>query len=442
MRLRSLIIYGSAASIAALSLWYSLNRENAPQAPSADGLSITSEPADKFDAASRDICKKSIDTLLMCQKLQKQYPALSSAIINATVHFSKFYGHTNPSALLTLQLVESKGDVIEGFSEQSTAFGPFHYLVDSFCDKLVTDVKVVGKKVRKENALLIHNVKRHFRDPSTVGDMANRCSDYMAVTREDLATLKKMQKEPPKGLTKEQLAAAIAEIKTRVKTRRVAMRDIMLKEFPNEVIAIQYVDKLMNTDPQKLYNGTAYAEHILWIVGAEQLQGMITRERIARDEFVKAVAAKKPVKPQQTIKQVHINTMLTLINAANGSNYKEFVIPPYSGEIYPAFTKEFSSRAPGNFGLFFKTQKIREEKTLPATVKGGTPTKVIKVRTLVTPRTAAEVQKEILDRWEAHHKNARPLDAFAKEFANTHTVPTAPAFVRTAQNAAPVIAQN
>lgn len=440
----TLLIYGRRAAFLAVAglfvgVYWNATRQTLPDAPSAEGISQTTEPADKFDPAARNICSKSIDTLLMCETLKKKYPALTSATINAAVQFSKFYGHTNPSGLLAYQLVETKGDIIDGFSEYSSGFGPMHYVVDTFSDYLITDVKVVGKKVRRENALLIQNVKRHFpNNPGVIDEVAQLCTDYMAATREDLAKLKNM----PKNLNKDQLEAATTEIKTRVKTRRLELRKKLLEEYPEAVIAIQYVHKLTTTKPETLYSGSGYIEHVLWTVGAERLQNLIERENINRDEVTKAIADKKPVKNAQTIKPVHIQAMLARINAAQGTHYKEMVIPPYAGEIYPAFTTHFSAVAPGNFGIFFKTQKIEEEKIVPSTVRGAPPTKIVKLRVLVTPRSAAEVKAEILRRWEEHHKNARPLDEFAKKYTSAPTAPTTPAYTRTAQNAAakPVLA--
>ncbi len=443
MRFRTLVVLGSI-TLTGLSL-YNILSQKKPVPPSLEGMTTSangSQPADKYASAAQDLCTKSIDTILMCQALQRKYPALTTATINMTVQFSRYYGHKNPSALLALQLVENEGDILDGESDKSTAFGPFHYLVDTFCDKLVTDRKVVGNgDIRNKNMMLIRNVKQHFPDnPKLIDDVASICQGYMAQYRAD-KTLRKAVRKSLK-LKKEERAAKIQEINARITKRRGDMRKTLLEQYPLAVIAIQYVHKLTTVNPDRLYNGTAYGEHIFQD-DMEILLSLQDQERKSTTAHAKAVAAKQTIAPPQEITAAQIKLMLERINAVNGKEYKELVLPTNAGAIYPAFDSRLSNRAPGNLSLFFKVQRIKQEVDGPRDAK-GVATKLTKIRTIVVPLTANQIQEEIMRRWEAHHKNARPLDLYASELSDNGLAPSMPTKVRTAQkaNGGPTVAQN
>ncbi len=416
-------------------------------APSAEGLSVTNQGTgviDKFDPAARNICDKTIDTALMCADLQTKYPALSKDVITAAIQFSKYYGHKNPSALLALALVEAKGNIIDGFSSQSTAFGPFHYLVDTFADRLLIDKEMVGKKIARENLAFIENVKVHFpNNPEVLDAVVQLTNAYTKALRADLAEIAKLNATiKPAGKSKEQikeaatkLEEATAPFRARVHSQRLKTRDTLLKDFPQVVMAIQFVDILTKVSPERLFNGSYYAEHVLGVGGSNYHQTLLAKEQRAKIAQAEALAQKKPfAPPQKAITAAEANRMLAAINIRNGTRHRKMIIPVGTADIYPAFQRAFAARAPGNIGVFFKIQRVAT--VMPSTEKGVPPKTVY--HTTLTPRTAAEMQAEILRRWEEHHVNARAINVF-KDLAvlpPTHRAPTAPVFVRTARNGA------
>ncbi len=426
-----------------------LSQSKPGPAPSVEDLGITTQGApvvDKIDPAARNICNRSMDTLVMCSDLRAKYPALSGDVITAAIQFSKYYGHRNPSALLALMLVESKGDAIDGFSSQSTAFGPFHYLVDTFSERLMTDESVLGRKVARANIAFIQKVKVHFpNNPALVDAVVTLANDYMSDTRADLNEIAKLTASiRPAGNKKEQieearvkLEAETRSIKTRVNARRLEMRDTLLKKYPQVVMAIQFVDVLTKVNPDKLFDGGYYTEHVLGTGGANSLLAFVEKEKSAKLAQQAAAAQKKTLPPlQKAITATRANVMLAQINAMNGTRHRKMIIPATTTDVYPAFQRTFTGRAAANVGVFFKIQRVAEIVNITPATKGGATTRTV-YHTTLTPRTAAEVQAEILRRWEEHHVNARLVNPFA----HLGALPTAPSIRITGAPATVKVAQ-
>ena len=448
-----LAAYGGHIALAAVGIvcvaalihdYRDMVRHNAANAPSAEGLNVgpqTEPPADKFDPAARNICAKSEETAVICKKLKAKYPTLTDDVITSFVRFSKFYGH-QPSGPLALTLVEAKGNVIDGYSSQSTAFGPFHYLVDTFCEKLILDEDYLGTTRYAGNLAFIKQVKTHFpNNPGMIDAVVNMANTYLVNLGSDLEEIAKLNASiKPEGKTpahfeayKAKLDAATKPWRTQINTRRLELRDKLLKEYPNAVMAIQLVDILTRVSAEKLHSGHYYAQHVLGVGGAKYHLSLVAKETAAKVAYEKALAEKTPFTAvQKPITAVASHKMPKEINALHGTAHRGLIVPVSQTDIYPAFNKAFIKRAPGNVGIFFKIERVGEQKTVPATKTK--PARTITVyHTVLVARTAAQVSEEIQRRFDEHHVNSRPINAIQHLGAGP-TVPT----IKFALNARPL----
>lgn len=381
-RFGMLLFFGLCAGVVTNVLMQSKPQGEAPQ---ATGISTNLPKATGLhpEQLAVGLCLDNLKTLDACTAIQAKYPRLSQKMITAIPQFVEYYRQDlsaqdrqkMAAAILTLFLIESGGDAF-GTSDYSTALGPAHTLVPTYAEAMV------------KKASLVARLKNHFPKGSTlVDDMIKSIVAYHD-TEDDLRAIIDNKKSPAEARL--QATKDLVDIKYK-------LRDELLAKFPDVVVASHILYAMDKYKLAFFFNGQSYTDHLLGDTNGENLR-LLMGNKIEH----------KPTG--------QIRLFLSSINRVSKvKKYQEIDLSKrVAGQTYPGIDRRFLLQARSNLSIFFTEEKRTEVIPGKTVGKKVTPPTTVVKRVLI-PRTAAEVQTEILNRWLAHRAHAERLYGLVTE---------------------------